>query len=223
MFVRRLVQVCLTIIVAAVAVPAAAQDGSFYGSVFGGVSFARDSDIAVRVPGPQRISGEMEFDTGWLAGVAGGYGWANGFAVEGEYSFTRNGLDQEHLNNIGTIGVDGEIDTQAVMINGYYRFDTGTGFTPYIGAGAGVGFMKVSALADGNTTRFRANDTQFAYQAIAGLSYAFTSNVRLGVEYRFFGVTEPTFSDNPDGNGSVSTDIKRQNQNVLMKLSYSFN
>lgn len=219
----RLVQICLAIVVAAAALPAQAAEQGFYGSVFGGVSFARDSDIAVRVPGPQRISGEMEFDTGWLAGVAGGYGWANGLAIEGEYSFTRNGLDQEQLNNIGTIDVDGEVDTQAVMINGYYRFDTGTGFTPYLGAGAGVGFMKVSALADGNTTRFRANDTQFAYQAIAGIAYAITSNVRLGVEYRFFGVTTPTFSDNPDGNGAVSTDIDRQNQNVLMKLTYTFN
>lgn len=220
---RRFFQICLMVAAVAAASPAQAQDQGIYGSVFGGASFARDSDIDVSVPGPQFISGEMEFDTGWLAGVAGGYGWANGLAVEGEYSFTRNGLDQEHLKNIGTLGVDGEIDTQAVMINGYYRFDTGTGFTPYIGAGAGVGFMKVSALADGSTTRFRANDTQFAYQAIAGLSYAFTPNVRLGVEYRFFGVTEPTFSDNPDGNGTVSTDIKRQNQNVVLKLSYSFN
>lgn len=223
MVVCRLIQFCLTSVAIASALPAQAQDQGFYGSVFGGASFARDSDLDVSVPGPQSISGEMEFDTGWLAGVAGGYGWANGLAIEGEYSFTRNGLDKEHLDNIGTIGVDGEIDTQALMINGYYRFDVGGGFMPYLGAGAGVGFVKVSALADGNTTRFHANDTQFAYQAIAGIAYAITSNVRLGVEYRFFGVTEPTFSDNPDGSGTVSTDIERQNQNVLLKLSYCFN
>ena len=68
---------------------------------------------------------------------------------------------------------------------------------------------------------FRANDIQFAYQAIAGVSLAVGKNTSLGFEYRYFGTTTPTFTDDPGG-GNVTSQVEHQNQNLLVKFTHRF-
>ncbi len=82
--------------------------------------------------------------------------------------------------------------------------------------------MDVSVLAAGATDTFRDSDVQFAYQAIVGLSYALSPKTNLGVEYRYFGTRNPSFTDDPDGGGNVTANFEHQNHNVLLKLIYRF-
>ena len=59
-----------------------------------------------------------------------------------------------------------------------------------IGAGAGADF---SRFDDGSG--FKDDDTSFAYQAIAGLSYALTDRLDLTLTYRYLHVNTPSYSD----------------------------
>jgi opacity protein-like surface antigen len=118
-----------------------------------------------------------------------------------------------------TLGLDGEERSYATMINGYYRFDTGTLVTPYLGVGIGSAFLNIDAGPKGGQ-KFNDWDTEFAYQAIAGVSFAVMQQTSVGIEYRFFGTTTPTFQDNAGAN--VKVDPEYLNHAVLLSLTYSF-
>ena len=81
-----------------------------------------------------------------------------------------------------------------------------------------------SRSRSGKPTRrqIRANPTRFAYQAIAGVSYALTERVSLGIEYRYFATTDPSYSDNPGGGGTSRVDAEYKTHNVLVNLIYRF-
>ena len=126
------------IALAACVVAPPGEAGDVYLSLRGGASLLQDSDMTIEIPGVGQIPAELEFDPGWLAAIAAGYGWDNGFAVEGEFSYRQNGIDQEQLFGM-TIPIDGFARSYALMANGYYRVNTGTMVTPYVGAGGWIG------------------------------------------------------------------------------------
>jgi OmpA-OmpF porin, OOP family len=77
-------------------------------------------------------------------------------------------------------------DEIAAMANVYYDFNAGGVFVPYIGAGAGIAFVKESALGSQDNT------TAFAYQGIVGIGYNIDSQFRVNLEGRYYGTTTPT-------------------------------
>ncbi len=77
-------------------------------------------------------------------------------------------------------------DEIAVMGNVYYDFNAGGTWVPYIGAGAGIAFEKVSAL------NAQDNNTVFAYQGIVGMGYNIDPTWRVNLEGRYFGTSTPT-------------------------------
>lgn len=90
--------------------------------------------------------------------------------------------------------LDAQWNLQTLMLNAYWDFHNSTNFTPYIGAGLGMGFIDsryelgaagygVKATASKNTT-----DTVFAWNAGLGCSYAFSENVSADLAYRFVGL-----------------------------------
>ncbi len=87
---------------------------------------------------------------------------------------------------VGDLVADGQGDlsTLFLMANMYYDLDTGTSFKPYVGVGAGIGFVDVSfspsavGIIDDNTT-------SFAYQAMAGVAYEVSPSVEIFAGYRY--------------------------------------
>ena len=77
-------------------------------------------------------------------------------------------------------------DEIAAMANLYYDFNAGGVIVPYIGAGAGIAFVKESALGAQDNT------TAFAYQGIIGVGYNIDSQFRVNLEGRYFGTSTPT-------------------------------
>ncbi|MEM9234986.1 MAG: outer membrane beta-barrel protein, partial [Pseudomonadota bacterium] len=61
--------------------------------------------------------------------------------------------------------------------------------TPYIGAGIGVGFVDVDYSPSG-VGIISDDDTRFAYQAMAGASYAMTEQTALFGEVSYRGTTD---------------------------------
>ena len=131
--------------------------------------------------------------------------------------YRQNGIDQERLLGM-IIAIDGHERSYALMANGYYRVDTGTFVTPYIGAGIGGALLTVDADSVGGN--FSDDSFEFAYQAMAGLAFEITPQLDVGLEYRFFGTTSPSFSDSVVGGGAVTVDPDYLSNNILLTLTY---
>ena len=71
------------------------------------------------------------------------------------------------------------LENNSIMLNAYYDIDTGTKFTPYVGAGIGMAHLKAK------DDDWHNSKTTFAWQAGAGVSYAMTDNLALDLGYRY--------------------------------------
>jgi opacity protein-like surface antigen len=166
------------------------------------------------------------FQTGWAAGGFIGYDFV-GPRVEVEALYHDNKGTANSIvpvSGVGTLRVTGHLDVQqtSVMANLYYDFLAHEALTPYVGAGAGIAFINRSGgLA-------RTDDTEFAYQAIVGVGYKVTPNVRINLDGRYYGTLNPTFNTDFTLNGSTpvsghsSGSYSNNNFAILASVSYSF-
>ena len=87
-----------------------------------------------------------------------------------------------------TSSTSGVIPQLAFMLNGFYDFLPGATVTPFVGAGVGIAFE------DGTS---QLSSAQFAYQGILGVAWNITQQIRLSLDARYFGTTNPgAYTDN---------------------------
>lgn len=136
--------------------------------------------------------------TGWNIGGAIGYRY-NNWRVEVEGSYLQHNANNTlwGFNNaagafFGNFGLR-RLQIVTALLNGYYDFDMGNNFVPYVGIGLGWGQIQTRwnwgfAPAFGNAF-FNNTWTRntFAFQGVLGLDYKITDNVRLGVSYHAVG------------------------------------
>ena len=92
------------------------------------------------------------------------------------------------------------------MANGYYDFNTGSGFSPYVTAGAGI--------ADINTTDNYVDQTVFAWKVGAGVGVKLASNVTIDLGYQYL---------KPEGVSSVINEkVGFSSSNILLGIRYDF-
>ena len=85
----------------------------------------------------------------------------------------------------GYATVSGKIEQVSVMGNVLYDFFPGAMITPYIGGGLGVGFV------DANIQGCKMCLAMFAYQGILGVGFNATPALRISLEGRYYGTTNP--------------------------------
>lgn len=141
----------------------AATDSSWYVRGDVGAAFQPELNATPKVKG----------DTGWTVDAAAGRSFG-AFRTEGELLYSQ--ADRK-------VG-DGQTKVLAGMLNGYYDFDTGTPFKPFVGAGVGLGQVK---LDDGRTSN---DDTGLAYQLQTGVAYPINDRLSAQVAYRYLGVND---------------------------------
>ena len=152
-----------------------------------------------------------------MAGVAAGYEWPIGVAVEGEFTYRENEL--KRISLLGThLDLNGDEHSYAMLANVYYRLNTGTKFTPYLGFGGGAAVLTIDARPEGGGS-FEDSDTVLAYQAIAGAAFALTQKFDLGIECRYFRTADPHLSDTQDGN-TTQLSLEYRMHNILVNLTY---
>ena len=181
---------------AVVALPAIAQaqqdvyaPGVYLG-VEGGLNWMFNTTILGQQVSPQ---------TGWAAGGKIGYDFIGPrIEVEGLYRQNNNGYF------FGNRAITGQISQVTAMANFLYDFMPGSVITPYIGAGAGVGFV------DSNQSL---GSTVFAYQGIIGLGWNVDTNFRVNIDGRYYGTS------NPSVNGQTWTN---NNFSVMLGLQLKF-
>lgn len=110
-----------------------------------------------------------------------------------------------HMNNTYP-GQHYEIETSAYsgMINFYYDIDTGTRFTPYVGAGFGIAHVKAKSQAYGfshqnYSVTDEVTDDNPAWNISLGAAYALNDNWSLDLGYRYTNYGRITESKNKRG------------------------
>ena len=100
-------------------------------------------------------------------------------AARVELEYNQNEVAESTLFGVA----ETEVETQSVMLNGYYDIDTDTKLTPYVGAGIGYAKIKGKLLVDALSAS--EDDNSFAWQVGAGVGYALTDSVTVDAGYRY--------------------------------------
>jgi OmpA-OmpF porin, OOP family len=184
-FKRALTLAALMTTASAAAVGTAQATEGWYGRVDGGYSIDGGLDGEVTTPG-EAADFSPDFDEDWMAGVGFGYAFQNGFRAEAELSYRSNEFGPEPVGDPVDDDVSGEASSWAAMLNGYYDFNRGGRFEPYIGLGVGAAKVDV----DLDAPRGSADDTVLAYQAMAGVAIGLTERLDLDIGVRYFAAPE---------------------------------
>lgn len=121
-----------------------------------------------------------------VAGGATSTGYAVGGGIGYDFVGFRAGLEGVYRNN--------RVGQLSAMANVLYDFAPGDSLTPYVGLGAGV------AIVDGDSAL---GSTQFAYQGTAGIAWNTDKQIRLSLEGRYFGTTNPAINNRSWGNADI--------------------
>jgi OOP family OmpA-OmpF porin len=179
---------------ALVALPVIAQaqtpTSGFYIGAEGGLNWLLNTTIAGVSVSPQ---------TGWAAGGKIGYDFV-GPRVELEGVYRSNPASA----TIPGFTANGNIAQLGILANLLYDFAPGAVITPYVGAGAGVGFV------DGSSSL---SQTVFAYQGIIGLGWNIDTNFRVNLDGRYYGTSNPTVAGSTWSNNNFS---------VMLGLEFKF-
>ena len=196
--------------------PASAQQPTTgpYVSLGAGAQWLLNAKSNKDTPPAPGGSTTYRFNTGGAGVGAIGYGFGNGFRVEGEIGYRESGVDKAE-NSSGS----GSFSALDGMANGLYDFNLGWPVVPYLGAGAGVARVHADSVTiPGSTATVDDSDLTFAYQGIAGLSYGITQALKLDVSYRYFATTAPIFQAS-DG---ARVHSHYRDNTVLLSLRWEF-
>lgn len=117
--------------------PALAQDGRYFQVNLGGsVGGEIDSDLTL---GGTSASGESDLESGFFASVAAGVPTSGGFAVEAEIVYFEADIDTTDADAVFGFPLEASTNTFGALINVVYNFGGMETFSPYVGAGVGVG------------------------------------------------------------------------------------
>jgi len=156
------------------------SDFGFYLSGFGGVNLIDDFTVP-----SSGLSADL--DTGYAVGGAVGTDLGL-FRLEVEGTWRDNGIDSVTFG--GTeFDSDGDLTSWSAMGNLLFDIPVTNQLTAYLGGGLGA--AGVGADFGYGRTSIDDDDVVFAWQGIAGVSYAFTPSTEAYVEYRYFTAEDP--------------------------------
>lgn len=198
-------------------VPAAAQAGEgWYLGLEGGANFLRDQTFRIYNATGLLVSAtdgtavsEVNFDTGYVAGLAGGYAFNSGLRLELEAAHRDNDFGSITLaNGQPSQRNSGHEYADLAAVNVWYDLFPAGRVHPYIGGGAGAlrvavrnpGVDNLGLFQDGSGLRSDF-DLVFAWQAGAGLRFDLTRHWTASVDYRYLRSNVGHFdllANNPD-------------------------
>lgn len=190
-----------------------AEPGGFYVKGFAGYGTLEDADVDSLQGGATTASSEGSFDAGPMFGAAVGYDFNDQWSFELEYAYRSNDLDEARTGST-VLGTDGDLASAAVMLNGFYRFDTDWAAQPYIGLGFGLAQEVDIDLMGGNQGADGSYSTESpAAQFMLGATRPVSEGIDLFIEGRFFRAFDPELG-RESGSG---------NQGIRIETEYGHN
>lgn len=145
------------------------------------------------------------FDSSMLFGLGLGYQWNDWLRTDltGEYRSSANfhGLQVVNSGGLFTDEYRGSKSEWLFLANGYIDLGTWYRMTPFIGAGVGMSYNKISNFLDVNTPTAGVafgQDTgkwSFAWALHAGVAYKLTDSVTIEVAYRYLNLGDAQSGD----------------------------
>jgi opacity protein-like surface antigen len=192
----------------AMATPAVARDHSFYAGLEGGGMFVEDihlhyTDATRDLSDAYRVNFGTGFDVDAIAGYDFGF-----IRLEGELAYKHASVDSVNVPATAAVIAPtttgnlsgGKVSVLSGMINALLDFGNDDALSGYIGGGAGLADVKLSAATDTpGAHAFSDRDSRFALQAIAGVRYAVSPNIDVGLKYRHMEIRGLKFSDTFNG------------------------
>lgn len=202
--------VALAALMAGASGVAQATEG-WYGRADAGYSLEGETNFG------SAAANQFGLEDDWMQSAGLGYAFDNNFRLEGEISHRFNALDPLVVGR-----EDGDVRAFAAMLNGYYDFNRGGRFEPYVGLGIG------GARVDGNFIRHTGlvnvddKDTGIAYQALAGVAIGLTEQLDLDIGYRYFTVQNLEFDGTTSNTTPTTFDSDYEHQAVTVGLRWQF-
>jgi opacity protein-like surface antigen len=158
---------------------------------------------------------DSEWSPSWFLGAGVGYQINDSWRVDvtGEYRFdsdfsANDAYDTDSDGDIdGTNFYDGKKEEAVFLFNAYYDFESYGIVKPYVGAGVGAAWIKISEFTDVNPNPFAiglSGSTEtwnFAAALYAGATVDLKENLKLDVGYRFLYMGDAETEDLLDPNG----------------------
>ena len=161
---------------------------SFYISAGMGIYLPNDLDGTTAAGATYTI----EFDPGFVAQGAIGVYFGENFRVESEAAYRIADYDQATSDGVSSTP-DGDLKLSTGIINLYYELDLGL-FSPFLGVGAGVAQVDRTAVNSPSLTLVERDATEFAYQAIVGITYEISRDFGISLDGRYLGTSDEDIS-----------------------------
>lgn len=208
--------------------PMPAYTGGWYFGAFGGANWldktSFDADIGATAP--LLLSVTNKYDTGFLVGGAFGYDFGQalgplGLRLEGEVSYRDNDIKSQALGGALVNSPKGETKAFAGMANMLLDFDFGGPFSLYGGGGIGAANVEFDNHGTGTVTLMNDDDTNFAWQLIAGAGYEIAPGWTLDVQYRYFRVEDLSLTTT-SGGGQLTSSTNYESHAILGGFRWAF-
>ncbi|NHK26494.1 OmpA family protein [Parvularcula flava] len=183
---------------------ASAQDQGYYGELGFGYTFAEDENDFEDTGSAVPASFVTNYDLDESLNIYGSFGkyLNNGLRAELELSTRTQEIDELKGDGLGFVGFPsggniGDLTVHTLMVNVFKDFTNESRFTPYIGAGVGLGYIRpeannssiVSAPASSPNQPYLIvmgdKDYATAVQALAGFTFDLTDTVDVDLGYRY--------------------------------------
>jgi opacity protein-like surface antigen len=161
------------------------------------------------IPTGTELGWRTEFDTGYNISGQVGHRFAGGFRVEGEFNYNRAGIKRHSGVSVGGTDIDavdasvltrgatvgatvgtvvdsgiGKQESYGVFLNGFYDFNSGGSFQPYVGGGIGGQKVKFD-YRPSDIDVGQGSDTNFAWQLMAGATYKIGPGLEIFGQYNY--------------------------------------
>jgi len=162
---------------------------------------------------------ETEFDGGIATTSIIGLKMENNVRLEGEFAWRRNDGDSlAFQGNDQTFTARGA-QSYSLLANVFYDLPIDSSITPYIGVGAGIGFLENEFLY--GAVDFEDKDTAFVYQGIIGASLPITEKITGFIDARYFTAKGVDFVRTSPADNGVSLDSEYDNFSI--SVGYRWN
>ena len=192
---------------AAFATPAMAEDGSGYVGIEGGALFPKKQHVDANIDFTDPTVTDVTFNnvariknkTGYDVDLIGGYDFGM-FRLEGELGYKHAKLKNITVDNAFLTG----INTPSGNTFGTTSFDLGGKTTVLsgmvnalldMGGNGGVGGYAGGGFGRASVKEFGDKDSAWAWQLLAGVYMPVSSNIDVGLKYRYFRTGKLNFND----------------------------
>lgn len=188
------------LVMAALAMPARAEESGFYFSADAGVALADQVDLKkFGVP----LSGvKVKFDPGVRWSVGGGYNFNEYVGIGLETGFIYNNV-KSVTSGGDSADIDASLSHIPMMANVTLRYDKPEcKWVPYLGGGAG-GDVSILSLDNVAGVEGTESDLVFAWQVFAGVRYKINPHISIGAGYKYYWADKAAFEVSGAGSDAI--------------------